>query len=261
MPFTNARGPQNSLQPGARLIDGSDILGILSGQVNFSSLSLTGLFASSISDGITARAGGGQANSTPLPTMLNRVTTVATAGDSVSLPASTPGLVILLCNAGVNSVQVFGAAGATDTINGIAYATGVSQMPNSEVVYACHVAGVWTANGLGTGFFGSFETLSFSGALVAKAGGGQSGATALTAMVNQFGTVATAGDSAVLPPATGLVAGTTLPLVVINTTATSMNVFAPSGASMNGTLNGSAAVTNTSPGTFYALSPTAWVNR
>jgi hypothetical protein len=58
-----------------------------------------------------------------------------------------------------------------------------------------------------------------------------------------------------------LVAGTTLPLVVINTTATSMNVFAPSGASMNGTLNGSAAVTNTSPGTFYALSPTAWVNR
>ncbi len=61
-------------------------------------------------------------------------------------------------------------------------------------------------------------------ALTAHAGGGQSGATAITAAFSRFTTVATAGDSAVLPPS---VAGVSAH--VRNDGANSMNVF-PNGS-------------------------------
>src|SRR6266404_8115363 len=77
-------------------------------------------------DSITAFATGGQTNATPLGAELNRVTTVATAADSVKLPASQAGLTIIVENAGASAMQVFGAG--TDTVNGVATATGVSQM-------------------------------------------------------------------------------------------------------------------------------------
>ena len=255
MPFANASNYTGSIQSGFREMDGGDILKILSGQINFSALSLTGLLAESATDSITAHAGGGQTSATLLTTEANRITTVATAGDSVMLPASVAGLTILIDNAGANPMQVYGAG--TDTINGVATATGVSQMAGSEVIYVCHTAGAWFANGLGNGYAGSLSTQSYNPtAYVAHAGGGQASATALQYMQNVVGTVATTGDSVVLPtPVPGL------QIAVLNTGANNCNVFCPSGGTMNGTSNGSAAVTNTVPGIFFAISATAWLSK
>ena len=223
------------------------------------SLVINGLMKESSSDTLTAHAGGGQASALQITSEVNRVTTVATSGDSVVLPASVAGLTVLINNSGANPMQVYGLG--SDTINGVAAATGVSQMPGSEVIYVCPSAGNWEANGLGTGYFGSYETMSGQVGLTAHAGGGQASGTPITAMVAQFSTVATTGDSAVLPSATGLPSNSILSVTVVNTGANSMNVFCPTGGTMNGTSNGSVAVTNTTPVIFYAFSPTAWVSK
>src|SRR5690349_13991584 len=66
-----------------------------------------------VKDGLAAFATGGQANATPLPAAISRVTTVGTAGDSVRLPA-TPGLIgltIMVINSTGTSMNVFPATG------------------------------------------------------------------------------------------------------------------------------------------------------
>lgn len=93
---------------------------------------------------LTAHSGGGQGSALALTNAINNVTTVAAAGDSVKLPASAAGLEITITNNGANSMQVFGAG--TDTINGVATATGVAQLPGVTTVYTCAVAGNWLAN-------------------------------------------------------------------------------------------------------------------
>ena len=218
------------------------------------------LFTESAANNLTAHAGGGQGSAFQITNELNRFTTVATSGDSAVLPSSVPGLTILINNAGANAMQVYGFN--TDTINGVASGTGVSQMAGSEVIYVCHGTGNWEANGLGTGYFGSLESSSAQTGLTAHAGGGQGSAFQITSMIAQFSTVASSGDSAVLPLATGLPSGAVLTVTVINTAAANpMNVFCPSGGTMNGTSNGSVSVTNTTPIIFFAVSPTAWVSK
>src|ERR1044071_8736408 len=81
----------------------------------------------SVSDNLTAHAGGTQAAALALTSIMNILATVATAGDSVKLPPAVIGLVIGVLNNGANSAQVFGAG--TDNINGVATATGVAQAP------------------------------------------------------------------------------------------------------------------------------------
>lgn len=217
------------------------------------------LFYESAANNLTAHAGGGQGSAYQIANELNRFTTVSTAGDSAVLPASVGGLTILINNAGSNPMQVYGLG--TDTINGVASGTGVSQMAGSEVIYVCHATGNWEANGLGTGYFGSLESSSAQTGLTAHAGGGQGSAMLITSMIAQFSTVATTGDSAILPTATGLPSGAALTITVINNGANSMNVFCPSGGTMNGTSNGSATVTNTTPTIFFATSATAWFSK
>lgn len=93
-------------------------------------------------NGITAAAGGGQTNATVLTTPLNRVTTVATAADSVKLPPAKAGLVVILVNGdAADAMQVFGSG--TDTIDGVATATGVSQAAAKSAIYVCTVDGAW----------------------------------------------------------------------------------------------------------------------
>lgn len=92
-------------------------------------------------DSLTAHAGGGQTSATALPTEFNRVTTVTTAADSVKLPAALVGKEITVVNSGANAMQVFGQA--TETINGIASATGVSQNPGTITTYRSFTAGAW----------------------------------------------------------------------------------------------------------------------
>lgn len=92
-------------------------------------------------DGITAHAGGGQGSATALTAGINRVTTVATAADSVALPAATAGLFVAIVNDAANALQAFGAG--TDTINDVATATGVPVAGKTMAVFFCPVAGKW----------------------------------------------------------------------------------------------------------------------
>lgn len=95
----------------------------------------------SIQTGITATAGGGQANAYQLTTDMARISTVATAADSVRLPPALAGATVCVKNGGANSAQVFGYG--TDTINGVATATGVALAAGKVGIYACFADGNW----------------------------------------------------------------------------------------------------------------------
>lgn len=114
--------------------------------------SIKGLFSSgavfapgSVATGITAHAGGTQAAAIALAAAINRVDTVGTAADSVALPApSVVGqTVIVINNAATNSMQVFGSG--TDTINGVATATGVAQAAGKTAIYTAVTIGAASA--------------------------------------------------------------------------------------------------------------------
>jgi hypothetical protein len=119
-----------------------------------------GFIAESFTDNITAHAGGGQASAFQLATEVNRITTVASPGDSVMLPGasqvglspsgpqSTGGLTLIIINHGANPVQVFG--NGTDTIDDVASATGVTQMAGSVTIYTCTTPGAWYSFGPGS---------------------------------------------------------------------------------------------------------------
>jgi len=206
----------------------------------------------SFADNLIATAGGGQGGAFQIASEISRFTTVATAGDSSMLPPAVAGLTLMVIHHGVKPMQVYG--NGADTIDDQAATTGVSQMVNSVVVYVCTTPGKWYANGLGTGFAGSFETQSYADALTAHAGGGQGSATAITTMMSRFTTVATIADSAILP--TG-VAG--MNLTVINATANSMNVFPDTGSTINGgAANAAYALAGGKTAIFYTTVAGAW---
>lgn len=91
--------------------------------------------------GLVAFAGGGRTSATPLTEALNVVATVGTAADSVVLPVAKAGLTLLVRNNAANAMQVFAAG--SDTINGTAGATGVSQAATTSALYWCPADGVW----------------------------------------------------------------------------------------------------------------------
>lgn len=108
--------------------------------------------------GITAFAGGGQANAVLLggpspqgvPAALVNVDTVATAGDSVALPFAVKGRMMLIRNAGANSMNMFAqsgtnrATGAQDSINGGANGAAVAVAANKSTIVFCAKDGVWS---------------------------------------------------------------------------------------------------------------------
>ena len=201
-------------------------------------LDQNGIIFEAAQDSVVAFATGGQTSATQLTGQTCRVITVATAGDSVKLPTSGPGLEILVINHGANAMQVYGAG--TDQIDDVATATGVSQMANSMVIYSCATAGNWYSEGLATGYAGSgLQTLSFTPAITAFATGGQASAVALTSLVNRVATVATQGDSVKLPAS-----AVGLSITVLNRGAQPMQVF---GAGTD-TINGIATATGISQG-------------
>lgn len=196
--------------------------GLASGYVSGGALSTL-----SYTNAITAFAGGGQASATALTTMINRVATVATAGDSIKLPASAPGMEVVVINNGANSCQIFGAG--TDTINGVATATGVPLMANSVTLFVCTAAGAWEAEGVGSGYSAGFPTTSAVNGITAFAGGGQASAVLLTATINRITTVGTAADSVKMP-----VSAPGMSITVSNAAAAnSMNLFPQTGDQIN----------------------------
>ena len=83
---------------------------------------------------LTALAGGAKAGATALDYGVNVITVVATAADSVLLPYAWPGALVFVYNAdAADASQVFGKG--TDTINGVATATGVSQAAGKGAFY------------------------------------------------------------------------------------------------------------------------------
>jgi hypothetical protein len=100
-----------------------------------------GLETVQFADSISA-AGSSQATATALIAALNNVTTVA-SGTGVNLPTSSAGLSIVVQNSGINPLQIYPAQGASDTINGIAAATGISILPGTVANFNCTTAGAW----------------------------------------------------------------------------------------------------------------------
>jgi hypothetical protein len=209
-------------------------------------------------DGITAAAGGGQSGAFQLTRQTNRITTVATAADSIKLPPAVPGREVTIINRGANPLQCFGSG--TDTVDQTGATVGVSQMQNSACLYFCATAGVWETEGLATGYSGSYQTISTKNAITAHAGGTQAGAIAdanaqLPAMQNRVTVVGTAADSVVLPTA---VAG--MNIVVANAAAVnSMNLFPNTGDAINAlAANAAFAVAAGKVATLYCMVAGTW---
>ena len=208
----------------------------------------------SASNAITAFAGGGQASAVALTSQTNRVTTVATAGDSVKLPAAVAGLELTVINRGANDMAVFPSTG--DAIDGQAANTSVLQMPNSVVLYFCSIAGQWESEGLASGFGGpGLATQSAQDGLTAKAGGGQGGGPTINRMINRVTTVATAADSITLP-----VSARGLTITIVNAAAAnSMNVFPNTGDAINAlAANAAYALAAGKTATFYCTAAGQW---
>ncbi|SRR6266550_23408 len=100
----------------------------------------------------------------------------------------------------------------------------------------------------------SYGTLMAKDAQTAHAGGGQANGVVIVAPITRFSVVASAGDSATLPHA---LPGMTI--TIINTTATSMNVFPALGETIQGgAANAQQAVPATTATIFYAVAANAW---
>lgn len=93
---------------------------------------------------ITAFATGGQASATALTGEFNNITTVATAGDSVKLPAAAAGLKITVKNSGAASLAVFPAT--SDSINALAVDLSVNIPVGGELTFRAKDATVWETN-------------------------------------------------------------------------------------------------------------------
>lgn len=98
----------------------------------------------SVTNAITAFATGGQASATALTTPINRVTTCATIGDSVKLPASTAGAIYIVTNSGAAGLDIFPATG--DIINTLSANVAIRIATGTTVVFTCPVAGTWFAS-------------------------------------------------------------------------------------------------------------------
>jgi len=95
---------------------------------------------------------------------------------------------------------------------------------------------------------------SYQNGLTALAGGGQSGATLISRSITRFTTVATGGDSSILPAAN---AG--LYYTVLNAGAASMNVFPAVGDAINASsANTAFAVANAKSATFFCAVNGFW---
>lgn len=110
----------------------------------FTGLTLTGLMTYSSANAITAHAGGGQGSATALIKGINRVTTVATAADSVLLPAATAGEWVVVINAAAaNAMNVYPTSG--DAINALSANTALSVVANKAIIFFCAVTGTWNS--------------------------------------------------------------------------------------------------------------------
>jgi hypothetical protein len=95
-------------------------------------------------NGVTAKIGGGQGGPPTVGQMITRVTTVTSANDSITLPASVAGMQVIIINAAAaNSMNVFPAVG--DQINALGANAAFALAANKTVQLTCALAGQWHA--------------------------------------------------------------------------------------------------------------------
>lgn len=94
--------------------------------------------------GITAFATGGQASATALTAEINNVTTCATAGDSVKLPAAVAGKKVVVKNSGATALDIFPAS--SDSIDALAVNLAVRIQPGSVITFHAKDATVWESD-------------------------------------------------------------------------------------------------------------------
>jgi hypothetical protein len=183
-------------------------------------------------DGLAA-AGSTQATALQLAAQICKVTACAAGAGVRLIPSAAGEDMLVIVDKGVAApCQVYGAG--ADTIDGVAAATGVTQMAGSAVLYVCTTAGAWQTNGLASGYFGSFPTQPGGDSLAAVNPGAQSTATQLLAPVNRVTTVPAAASGVKLPPTTGLPVGAALVIFVIDAHATNaINVYPATGDQIN----------------------------
>lgn len=92
--------------------------------------------------GITAHAGGGQANATNLTAKYNNVTTVASSADSVKVPSALVGKRICIINTGANALSAYGQSG--DYVNGTLNDFVTIGAGGNAAVFECIFDGYWT---------------------------------------------------------------------------------------------------------------------
>ena len=108
----------------------------------YQDLTLTGHLRESATDNIVASATQTQAGATALTTDMNRVVTVALAGNAVRLLPSSSGLTINVTNAhATNAVSVFPANGDQIETGGVNAFFSVAAA--KTVTFVCHTAGQW----------------------------------------------------------------------------------------------------------------------
>lgn len=101
------------------------------------------IFVNLVATTIVARAGGGKGSATPTTSGNVRVSTVATAADSILLPTPWSGDMMYVRNAGANACQAFGAG--TTTIDGVATGTGISLTAGKHYMFTAYADGQWTS--------------------------------------------------------------------------------------------------------------------
>ena len=122
----------NRVAPGVRMGDIRSLQDAIGGLQNIDA-----------SASLTALAGGGQATAPQLVNGMNLIGVCATNADSVQLPPAIAGSMVVVCNAGAADATVYGKYGRSDTINGTAGATGVTQADPLAAIYICVVTGAW----------------------------------------------------------------------------------------------------------------------
>jgi hypothetical protein len=100
--------------------------------------------------GLTAHAGGGQANGVAITASMTQFTTVATAADSATLPLAVVGMSLVIINAAAtNSMNIFPNAGdlsgAGGYINAGAQNAAYALAAGHQALFQCVVAGHWYA--------------------------------------------------------------------------------------------------------------------
>jgi hypothetical protein len=183
-----------------------------------------GLLLETAASGIIAGITRTQLGATVLNREVNRVDTSTapatglTLGDGVALMAAQAGLDVTVINNTVNTIQVYG--NGTDTINGVAGATGVNVAPGDVAQFESAAAGSWNFEA-GVGSSGQYDVV-LACDNIAAAGVVQGTAAPLTAVMNKV-TTATALQGVRLPTSA---AG--LDIIVENHTGVSIVVYGAS---------------------------------